>query len=214
MKCSSIVAMLSAAGWAVLCGTGCRQAQLIFQSPTMTAGGQSRDSTPDVRLASYAEPPTPEAKKNDAPPKVTAEEKKKPEPVTGDVKPKAPVVAAYTAPGAAYQQLSIAAVSSIVGVVPTSNNAGKEASESLVFSGQGTAGRLGVITTATTTDGGIAGRDGLQDGPGIGPASSNNIFNAQVNRLSGPTGRCGELAGAGFFGGSRPQCEVSFRRTR
>lgn len=123
--------------------------------------------------------------------------------------------AAYTAPGAAYQQLAIATAAAAVGVVPTPGGTGKEAAESLVFSPQGTSGRLGLVTTATSSSGSIVSSNGLGEGVAgrIGPASPNNIFTAQVNRATGPTGRCRELTNAGHFG-SRPQCAVSFRGRR
>lgn len=124
--------------------------------------------------------------------------------------------ATYTAPGAAYQQLAIATAAAAVGIVPTAGGTGKEAAESLVFSPQGTSGRLGLVTTATSSSGSIVSSSGLGEGVAgrIGFASSSNIFTAQVNRATGPTGRCRELTNAGHFGGSRPQCAVSFRGRR
>jgi hypothetical protein len=185
----------------LLVAAGCRQA-----GPRAVDTAASRESAKDltpIRLASFAEPPA------------TGEEKKD-QPSTQGATQQSPRPAAYTAPGAAFQQLAMAAVAGAVATVPDAGGAGKEAAESLVFAQQGTAGRIGLAASATTSSGSIVSSSGLGEGQAsrFGFASANNIFSAQVNRASGPGGRCGELAGAGFFGGSRPQCEISIRSVR
>jgi len=76
--------------------------------------------------------------------------------------------------------------------------------------------RQGVATSRATVSGVIVSRPGLQEGlaRGLGFASPNNIFTRQSNPLSGPAGRCQDLANAGFFSGNRATCENHFQPRR
>lgn len=124
----------------------------------------------------------------------------------------------YTAPRLPYQQLAMA----IANAVDVPNAAVDDASEvrrelvdSLAFSSAGPAGRLGLVAPPSQIAGRVTSRPGLQDGPatGLGFASRDrNIFLVQANRLTGASGRCHDLAAAGFFGGSRAGCERTLRR--
>jgi len=122
----------------------------------------------------------------------------------------------YTSPGLPYQQLAVAVAAVAMGVVPENDDSlGREFSESIAFSAAGSIGRLGLTAPPTRLAGRVTSRPGLQDGPATGlgfTSMDRNIFTLQVNRLSGATGRCQDLARAGFFGGSQTNCEQSFRR--
>lgn len=228
----------------VMLGAGCRQTSSHLRAPRLTGNAASHATDSNVSLAGFSQQPASAPQEGPPKPPLPSEDAKQTEEKLTDSEPPPPVQpsaekmptasqsatpaartepnhsttasADYTAPGAAYQQLAIATAAAAVGVVPSAGGAGKEAAESLVFSPRGTSGRLGLVTTATTSDGSIVSSSGLGEGAAsrIGSASPNNIFTAQVNRVSGPTGRCRELTNAGHFGGSRPQCAVSFRGRR
>ncbi len=122
---------------------------------------------------------------------------------------------AYTSPGLPYQQLAVAVAVAAVGAVADDEaKLGRAFSESVAFSDAGSIGRLGLTAPPTRLAGRVTSRPGLQEGPATGlgfAALDRNIFTPQINRLSGATGRCQDLARAGFFGGSRAGCEQSFR---
>ncbi len=215
-KSASAFALLSV----VVLGAGCRQSSSHLRVAHSTDSAASHSTASHVILAGSNPEPEPQAGEPQ-PVQPPAENPpvaaKSATPVARNEPPVSTTPGTtYTAPGAAYQQLAIATAAAAVGVVPTAGGTGKEAAESLVFSPQGTSGRLGLVTTATSSSGSIVSSSGLGDGvpSRIGSAAQNNIFTAQVNRASGPTGRCRELTNAGHFGGSRPQCAVSFRGRR
>lgn len=126
-----------------------------------------------------------------------------------------PAAGAYTAPGSRIQQLTFLALLGATAAVPGVTGTGKEASESSLsasssaaLAGSGIAG-LGAPQPRTLTA--IVGQPGLQRGyaAGIGFARPSNIFTPRINRLTGPTGRCGELVGAGLFT-SQSSCQAYF----
>ncbi len=144
-----------------------------------------------------------------------AEEKKEKKPETEDSKKPQQPERRYTAPGVAIQQISLLALGT-----PSSSTtadlagAGREASQSSVTSGAGVLGRPGLSAPQPSVVGAVVSRPGLQAGPasGLGFAGRSNILTPQLNRLSGPTGRCGELASAGFFGRNQAACVQHFHR--
>ncbi len=122
----------------------------------------------------------------------------------------------YTAPGPMYQMISMAGTT-VYGSMPQLTGAGKEISESVSLASASVIGRPGLATSPPTFAGAIIGRPGIQRGPatGLGFGSpTNNIFQARFNPMSGSTGRCGDLARAGFFGGSTTACQQHFQQLR
>lgn len=98
----------------------------------------------------------------------------------------------YTAPGPAFRQLAVVATAAVVEA--TSRQAGGTAAdqaESLVFSAQGVAGRLGATAPPTRVAGAIVGRPGSVRGPatGLGFAATDNLFTPRVNPPPGGGGR-------------------------
>ena len=91
----------------------------------------------------------------------------------------------------------------------------KEASESSLTVLPPLAGRAGLSAPPPAFANVVVSRPGLQEGAATGlnfASSVNNLFTPRFNPLSGPTGRCHELAGAGFFQGRRSVCEQHFQR--
>lgn len=213
------VCQLALVGFVVTAGavlTGCRQGRPIPPPFASTLAEFAEPlARPAARLASHSDPPAAGQTAEPSPPPKPSAERKPDDPAQGTLAPAAASVA-YTAPGLAFQQLSIAATATVVAAAEAPGGAGREVSESLVRGAQGVSGRAGLAAAATAADGSILSSSGLGEGQlgRLGFAASQNIFGTQVNRLSGPAGRCSELAGAGFFGGSRLQCEVSFRPQR
>lgn len=117
----------------------------------------------------------------------------------------------YTVPGVVYRGLQFASAV-VIGMVET-QGAGREVSESLIFSPEGATGQLGLTAPPATVDGVLVTRRGLQGGGSfaLGKGTSNNIFQAQANPLSGPSGRCQDLTQAGHFG-SVHACETTLGR--
>lgn len=131
-------------------------------------------------------------------------------------KPKAKQDVAYTTPSEPYRQILFAVIASSVGLVEKQASA-KDAAESTVATVSGRIGRLGLTAPPTRLAGRVTSRPGLQDGPatglGFAPAGR-NVFTPQFNPLSGPSGRCQELARAGFFNGSIADCRQSISARR
>lgn len=122
----------------------------------------------------------------------------------------------YTVPGTQAQQLAALALGiTALGTGADVSGAGREVAESGIGVGQAALGRPGLTAPQPRVASAVVGRPGLQQGfaAGLGFASSDrNIFTARMNPLSGPNGRCQDLASTGFFGGSRSACESHFRR--
>lgn len=118
----------------------------------------------------------------------------------------------YTVPGVVYRGLQLMPIVAAVGMVET-QGAGREVSESLIFSPGGATGQLGLTAPPATVDGVLVTRRGLQGGGplALGKGTSNNIFQAQPNPLSGSNGMCQVLAAAGHFG-SVHACETGLHR--
>ncbi|MCH8253511.1 MAG: hypothetical protein IID36_13775 [Planctomycetes bacterium] len=118
----------------------------------------------------------------------------------------------YTVPGVVYRGLQLAPVAAAIAMVET-QGAGREVSESLIFSPGGATGQLGLTAPPATVDGVLVTRRGLQGGGplALGKGTSNNIFQAQPNPLSGSNGMCQVLAAAGHFG-SVHACETGLHR--
>ena len=118
----------------------------------------------------------------------------------------------YTVPGVVYRGLQLAPVAAAIAMVET-QGAGREVSESLIFSPGGATGQLGLTAPPATVDGVLVTRRGLQGGGplALGKGTSNNIFQAQPNPLSGSNGMCQVLAAAGHFG-SVQACETGLHR--
>jgi len=172
---------------------------------------------PRARLASFQEPPEPEATESRPPDEGKLEPGEEERDATKPVQATPDVVVpyGYTMPGLAYRQLAVAVAAAVTTTTEPSDELGKELSESVAMSDMGTIGRIGLTAPPTRLAGRVTSRPGLQDGPATGlgfSAPDRNIFAPQLNPLSGSGGRCGELAGAGFFSGSRGACEQSFRR--
>lgn len=134
--------------------------------------------------------------------------------ITNEDRPDGEKVVPYTAPGSRVQQLTLIALT--VSAFGTSDvgGAGREVAESSMMGFEPAAGGRPGLTAPVTTRSAIAGgRPGLQQGfaSGLGFASDRNVFTPISNPLSGPTGRCAELATTGFFA-DRAACETHFRR--
>ncbi len=122
----------------------------------------------------------------------------------------------YTAPGPMYQMISMAGTT-VYGSMPQLTGAGKEISESVSLASASVIGRPGLAAAPPTFSGAIIGRPGIQRGPatGLGFGSpTHNIFRASFNPMSGSSGRCSDLARAGFFGGSCTACQQHFQQLR
>jgi hypothetical protein len=193
-----------AIGLIAILACGCQAARPAFDD--------SRASRPtrvilaaDVADAAQTPPSTSESKPSAAP----QSEKEASE----DQKPAAQTPR-YTAPGLLVQQATLLAV----GVTTTRSTTaelsqvGKEASEAR--GSLPALGRAGITTAQPIAGGVVASRPGLQQGSaaGLGAASRFNIFSLQRNPLSGSTGRCQELASAGFFGRDSNACVRHFTR--
>jgi len=122
----------------------------------------------------------------------------------------------YTMPGLAYRQMAIFVVTAAIGTASDLRGAGEEVSQSLVFSPEGTAGKLGRTTAPTVLRGQVVSRFNRQQGAATGFtfASRNNLFTARSNPASGAHGRCRELIGAGFFRGDHARCGQTVRKRR
>ena len=123
----------------------------------------------------------------------------------------------YTAPGVAIQQLTLLAIgTSTTGSSAAAElaGAGREASQAGITTGESILGRPGLTAPQPTVAGAVVSRPGLQQGPagGLGFAGPFDILTPQFNPLSGPMGRCGDLAAAGFFGRNQTACVQHFRR--
>lgn len=140
----------------------------------------------------------------------------------------------YTGPSAATRLIAIVAVIALASSEDNGNGSegvadGSDGSRELAES-MSVVGRPGLIAPQPNGPGGRPGgrppptpvtqvvisRPGLQDGPGtgIGFQSRSNILTSQFSPLSGPRGRCNDLARAGFFRGSEPTCLRHFRPQR
>lgn len=108
-------------------------------------------------------------------------------------------VAAYTAPPVWVQRVVFQVVSALTDGA-SDRGAGKEVSESVIYSESGVLGRVGLTAPPTFVDDGVVIRPGSlqQRFSGIGFGSPNNIHMLQRNPASGLGGRCNELASAGF----------------
>ncbi len=186
---------------------GCAQMELIFhQAPSGSTLVQA-EPQPLFLLASHSDSASQEW---------PATQPSTTQPTASTASTTAPARAvSYTEPRPQFQPGSLRAFGTLGNLVPAAGNAGKELSESVAFSSQGVIGRSGLTAPPTMLTGAVIGRPGLQRGPatGLGFASpSANIFVRQFNPLSGPNGRCHELARAGFFGGSAAACTAQLRR--
>ncbi|NOS99630.1 MAG: hypothetical protein HOP29_03295 [Phycisphaerales bacterium] len=199
------------------CFAGCG-VQRVFYRPSTSA---QIISMYDVVLAADfgpTQPPpdgttAPQSPPDQPPPDDESEAKR--DTIAAETRPDGEKVVPYTAPGSRVQQLTLIALT--VSAFGTSDvgGAGREVAESSMMGFEPAAGGRPGLTAPTTTRSAIAGgRPGLQQGfaSGLGFASPDrNIFTPIQNPLSGPTGRCGELATAGFFA-DRAACEIQFRR--
>ncbi len=130
--------------------------------------------------------------------------------------PNAPPPLPYTVPGLSYRVMATFATTAAIGVASEVRGAGEEISQSLLFSPEGAAGKLGRTTAPTVLGGQTVARFNRQQGAATGFTfgSRNNIFTARSNPAGGAGGRCRELAGAGFFGGDHRRCNQAVRRRR
>lgn len=207
--------MMSLCAAALLCG--CARLKLALHDPSYGHEGEGYGVS-RATLVRFQDPPKPKDDESEAP--ATPDEKsgeadagKREGDETETQEPKPAF--GYTAPGLPYQQLAVAVTAAVVNVVEEASELGRELSESIAMSDMGTIGRLGLTAPPTQFAGRVTGRPGLQDGPatGLGFAQPDrNLFVPQLNALSGATGRCRDLAAAGFYGGSPAACEQSFRR--
>ena len=126
-----------------------------------------------------------------------------------------PALRGYTAPSAEIRNAVLLAIALATrDSMPELVGGGKELAESMLSPGTSVVGQPGLAAPQPSISTAVVTRPGLQEGPatGIGFASPFNILTPQVNLLSGPMGRCTDLAIAGFFGRSVSTCELSFRR--
>jgi hypothetical protein len=94
----------------------------------------------------------------------------------------------YTAPSAAFRQLAVAAAAAVVSTTQQDDEAAQAQSESLVFSSQGSIGRLGLTAPPTSFGNAVVGRPGTASRAGncIGFASrGNNLFPREPTRPPG-----------------------------
>jgi hypothetical protein len=208
--------LLSAAALAV---PGCQQANLIFgradalrlrQTPpvrqsqaVVSPAGQSRAVLIPVRTAAIQEDSKTEPVVID-PPKTevsTPDASETAEPVSDSTVDQAHSAVTYTAPPAWVRQLVVLVGS--IGLTDGASDAGagKEVSESVIYSTAGVVGRPGLSSPGTTVGGAVVGRIGTNAGGAgaIGIGSSNNVHTLQRNPATGPGGRCDELVRAGLI---------------
>jgi hypothetical protein len=127
-----------------------------------------------------------------------------------------PSAVTYSAPALATAQLiALATQVDPLGGPGANANALRQAGGTLLTNPQGIVGRAGLAAPSANLGGVLVSRPGLQEGGvgGLGFANPNrNLFTRQRNALSGPNGRCAELARAGFFGGDATACSRAGRR--
>ncbi|HRX87066.1 MAG TPA: hypothetical protein P5572_18735 [Phycisphaerae bacterium] len=181
---------------------GCQQMQRIFHTPGSTPADR-RTAPFTARLAGYAP-----AEDNAAASEETAGIGAVPADAGSNALP-----AAYSVPNLAL--LPFIVLPAQIGQFGTRIDVNVARSGALVSSNAGVIGRAGLTGTSATFGAVAVSRPGLQEGPatGLGFASpGRNLFVRQVNPLSGPNGRCRDLARAGFFGGDHAACERAGRR--
>lgn len=198
---------------AVISTAGCQSAQRIFHRPPVAPVAYQQ---PTVILASEMGTPIDAASKPLEPAEAS-------DPNANDTIPPAAVPSTrpttaptYTAPGPMYQMMTLVGPT-MYGSTAQLVGAGKEVSEMVSMSAASAIGRPGLAAPPPTFASAVIGRPGIQRGPatGLGFASPvNNIFQARLNPMSGPSGRCGDLARAGFFGGSTAACQQHFQQMR
>ena len=166
---------------------------------------------PDVRLASSAD-----SEPAASAPSVTGPGGPTTRPASPQTRP-APK-RTYTAPGAHVRGMSFLTVATASTAVGATLGGGKEAAESRVSptalnSTGPVTGIASLGAPQPRTVNAIVGQPGLQQGPaiGLGLVGPHNLFIRQINLLSGPGGRCGELVTAGFFA-NVSACQAQFKR--
>lgn len=183
-------------------GAGCRSMNRIFHHPREIRGEALRRT---VRLARYAEPQIRST--------VSSTQRASRRPTT---RPTTQPTSqpAYTVPSQWAQRLPFFMMPLVFGAVAVPTSV-KEASESSLTVLPPLAGRAGLSAPPPAFASVVVSRPGLQEGAATGlnfASAVNNLFTPRFNPLSGPTGRCHELAGAGFFRGRRSVCEQHFQR--
>ena len=232
----SVLASLVAA--AILVTGGCAQQKPVSQVGPAVRPDTRVVLSPHIRLAAYQVDPTKAATsqpspsgEQDAPPGTADATTNGGQPATGDIAPAAPrrdaqapargqqptgpaKKPAYTAPSVSVRYLAVGAVaaSAAVGMAPTVG--GREAAEASLVSSQFVAGQPGLAAPQPTFRSTVINEPGLVGArlAGFTAASANNIFTANVNPRSGAGGRCQELVGSGFFGGSQSACRRGLHR--
>ena len=112
----------------------------------------------------------------------------------------------YTAPGAAFRNVSFVDSGAATAGSIRSSRTGHEASEAGWAAGgrdglTGLTGAPGLGAPQPFTANAVVGAPGLQRGPaiGLGLVPRNNLFTRTINPISGPNGACSILVNAGFF---------------